>query len=325
MDSIRERRIIVTGGSGFIGRHLVRALAMQGQPVAIVCTLSSDLREDFVAAVPAYKVDIRDKLALTAAFQDFMPTHVIHLAGDSSSRIGGGDLTNLVDTNVIGSINVVDASTSVGAKKFIFASTAGVYGEVEDGTKALESDPFNPVSEYAESKASFELFMRAFNGSNRIQTVVLRLANVYGPRHRASVNCDVVSIFAEKLLRRQPIALYSARVEGDGGCSRNFVYIDDVVAAMLRSLDEDMEGTFNVATNEVSRTVDVLDAISKAVGIAAELSVMPPRDGEIKRSTLDCSRLMSTGWWPKVSIGDGIARTVAHIRNQAEEISPVRV
>lgn len=315
MDPKRERRILVTGGAGFIGSHLVRTLAMQGRSVAVVDSFSSDRKENLVAAVPYYRIDIMEKGALTAAFQEFLPTDVFHLAGDLSNRVGGSNINRLVETNVLGSINVAEASTMVGAERFIFASTAGVYGDIEEGIEALESDTFNPLSAYAASKASFELFLSALGKSNGMRNVVLRLANVYGPHQRATEDGGVVAIFTERLLRRQQITLYSAVNEGDGGCQRNFVFVDDVVAAMIRALDGDMEGTFNVATKEVHRTEELLQVVSQILGVDAQIHVMAPRLSEIKRSSLNCSKLMSLGWSPKVSLRDGVAETVAYFRN----------
>jgi UDP-glucose 4-epimerase len=309
---------MVTGGAGFIGGHLVEALAARGTSVAVIDDLSSGKRENVPRGVKIYEVDVRDGAAVTSAFREIAPTHVFHLAAQASVKVSVEQPVLDATINVVGGLQVLEACRATGVHRIVFASTGGaLYGEVPEGESATEARPMRPKSPYAVSKASFELYLEAYAHLHGLRFSTLRYANVFGPRQDPHGEAGVVAIFARRLLERQPLKLYARTTPGDDGCVRDYVYVADVVAANLAVLDGDIDGTFNVCSGVGRATRDVLSELRKHVDGEPEIVMSGPRPGDLERSVLDPGLLSMRGFRPRVSFEEGIRRTLEWFRSPA--------
>jgi UDP-glucose 4-epimerase len=304
-------RLLVTGGAGFIGSHLVETALGRGVPVAVLDDLSTGRRENVPAAARFFPVDVRDRAAVRAAFADFEPTHVAHLAAQSSVKVSVDEPALDAAVNIVGGLNVLLEAETAGVAKLIFSSTGGaLYGDVPEGQRATESWAMQPKSPYAASKAAFEGYLELLGPGLTLRTTTLRFANVYGPRQDPHGEAGVVAIFSERVLRGQGLKLFARRVPGDAGCVRDYVHVSDVVAACFFALENPAPGAWNVASGEGRTTRDVLDAVVAAAGRAAQVEPAPTRPGDLEVSVLDPGRLEGTGWVARVAFDEGIAQTV---------------
>jgi UDP-glucose 4-epimerase len=225
----------------------------------------------------------------------FQPDAISHHAGQASVPLSLREPTFDAEVNIVGSLNVAELAATCGSR-LVFASTGGaLYGEVEEGERADEGRPARPSSPYACSKASFESYLHAFRAASDLRFTVLRYGSVYGPRQGPHGEAGVVAIFIRRLLGRQPIQINARRNEGDEGCVRDYVYVRDAVRANLAAFEGVLDGrTINVGTGVgtstralAERLVDVLDA----PGVVEDA---PPREGDLGRSVLDPSVMVST-------------------------------
>ena len=312
-------RTLVTGGAGFIGSHLVGALRQRGVEVAVLDDFSTGKRDNLASDVAIYEVDVRDAAAVRRAFADFRPSHVLHEAAQASVKLSMDDPGRDAAVNLLGGLNVLDAARASGVERVVFASTGGaIYGEVPDGERAEESWPARPSSPYAGAKASFEIYLDVYRRCFDLAHCTLRYANVYGPRQDPHGEAGVVAIFSRRLLDRQPVKLFARRSAGDDGCGRDYVYVDDVVAANLLVLDRGSDGVYNVGTGDVKTTREVLEAVAVALSLTPDWEAAPPRAGDLEASCLSSERIAALGWRPSVSFGEGIRRTVEWFRTGKE-------
>ena len=304
-------RVIITGGAGFIGSHIVDALLQKGAEVAILDNFSSGKRENIPPSVPVYEVDVRDAAGVLAAFADFAPTHVSHQAAQISVSESVKDPVFDADVNVMGGLNVLEAARRVGVQRFVFASTGGaIYGEVPEGQRANESWPARPASPYAASKASFEHFLGVYQVQFGLPITVLRYGNVYGPRQDPHGEAGVVAIFAKRLLEGKPVRVYARERKGDEGGVRDYVFVADVVAANVLALENGLDGVYNVAAGQGRSTTEVLKAVAGSLGVEPQVDWRGVRPGDLQRSVLDPSALERLGWRAEVDFAEGIKRTV---------------
>lgn len=278
---MNETRILVTGGAGFVGSWTVQELVRRGLPVCVVDNFSSGRPDHVPETVEVHAVDVRCENDVRVVFEKFAPTHVLHAASDVSGRLAGSsEILHSADINVTGSINVLKAMFEFGSRKLVFASSAAVYGEVPEGQLACEDWPLRPQSPYGASKAAFEMLLTPLLLSRSIETVVLRYANVYGPRQVHGENGGVVSRFFDLVIRNQPVPIYGRCAEDDGGCRRDYIAVHDVVDANVRALlNDDVKGVYNVSTARSHLTGDVLDLIAKTLTVEPLVQWLPPRDG----------------------------------------------
>ncbi len=307
-------RVLVTGGAGFIGSHIVESLLEEGLEVAVLDNLSTGRRENLPKGVPLYEVDLRDREGVERVFRDFRPTHVSHQAAQASVKVSVEKPLLDFEANLLGGLHLLEAARRHGVEKFLFASTGGaIYGEVPEGERAQETWPPRPKSPYGASKAAFEHYLAAYGQNYGLPWVALRYGNVYGPRQDPQGEAGVVAIFIGRLLKGQPVTLYARRRAGDEGCVRDYVYVGDVVRAhnlALRSL----EGVYNVGTGEGRTTLEVLRAVEGALGLRAEVEPAPPRPGDLERSVLSPDKLMAHGFRPEVGFEEGVRLTVEAFR-----------
>jgi len=309
-------RVLVTGGAGFIGSHIVESLLEEGLEVAVLDNLSTGKRENVPKGVYFYKVDLRDREELERVFREFRPTHVSHQAAQASVKVSVENPVLDFEVNLLGGLNLLEAMRKWGAEKLVFASTGGaIYGEVPEGEAAEETWPPRPKSPYAASKAAFEHYLSAYGQNYGLRWVSLRYGNVYGPRQDPHGEAGVVAIFAERVLKGEPVTLYARRTPGDEGCVRDYIFVKDVVRAHNLAL-KSLEGVYNVGTGEGHTTQEVLQAVAEAAGKTSAVNPAPPRPGDLERSVLSPAKLLAHGWRPEVGFAEGIRLTVEYFRTR---------
>ena len=302
-------KILITGGAGFIGSHVADACVAAGHSVAIVDNLSMGKKENLNPRATFYKLDIRDS-ALVEIFRKERFEAVFHLAAQMDVRKSVEDPIFDASVNILGTLNILEQCKASGVRKFIFASTGGaIYGEQEK-FPADESHPLRPLSPYGITKLAVEKYLFYYREVFGLSSVALRFANIYGPRQNPHGEAGVVAIFTSKMLAGE-----RPTINGDGKQSRDYTYVDDVVAANMFALGYDRSGTFNVGTG-VEADVNALFAIlNKATGGKCTSLHGPAKKGEQQRSVLDYALINKTfGWKPAVSLADGLVRTVEHFR-----------
>jgi UDP-glucose 4-epimerase len=292
-------RAIVTGGAGFIGSHVVEALAARGDEVHVLDDLSKGSRENVPAGAELHVADIREP---DDVFDAARPEAVLHLAAQADVRVSVDRPAFDADVNVLGTVRILEAARRHRAH-VVFASTGGaIYGEC-DGP-APEDAPRLPLAPYGTSKLCGEEYLATYNRLHGTRHVSLRFGNVYGPRQQPHGEAGVVAIFMG-LLRDGG----KPRIFGDGSQTRDYVFAADVADAVLRALDRD-GGVFNVGTGIETSVLDLYAAIQAASGIEREPELVPPRPGELQRSVLDVSlAARELGWRPATALADGLAAT----------------
>jgi UDP-glucose 4-epimerase len=306
-------KILVTGGAGFIGSHVAERYLSAGWKVAVVDNLSSGRRDKVPEGAAFYELDIRDiEFAEVVAAE--RPDVISHHAAQMDVRISTTEPAFDADVNIVGSIKVVEAALAAGVKKFIFASTGGaVYGE-PDELPVTEETPARPISQYGCSKLAVERYLYLYNVQRGLDYVALRYPNVYGPRQNPHGEAGVTAIFALKMLDGEPCNIY-----GDGTESRDYVYIDDVVNAHVLAADGDFNGVLCIGSSRETTVPEIFDELSALTGNDVEPRREPLRPGEIHRICISGAKAKEIlGWEPKVSINDGLARLVEHIKGNRE-------
>jgi UDP-glucose 4-epimerase len=295
-------RAVVTGGAGFIGSHLVDALVERGDDVHVLDNLATGSRQVVNASASFHDGDIRSEAA--ALFAEVRPELVFHLAAqaDVGTSVERPDYD--ADVNVVGTVRVLEAARRSGAR-VVFSSTGGaIYGEC-DGP-ASEDAPRRPLSPYGMAKLCAEEYLAGWNRLHGTGHVALRFANVYGPRQAASLEGGVVAIFLERLAAGD-----GATIFGDGEQTRDFVYVGDVVRALLAAAGQD-GGVFNVGTGVETSVNELHAACRRAAGAERLPEYGPGRAGDVLRSVIDPSlALRELGWRAETSLDDGLAQTWA--------------
>ncbi len=300
-------RVMVTGGAGFIGSTVVDGLVAAGHQVVVVDDLSSGSRANLNPRARWYQIDVRgDDLAAVVRAES--PDVISHQAAQVSVRRSVDDPRTDASINVLGTLAVLEAARHHRVPRVVFASTGGaIYGEV-GSDRADESSACRPMSPYAISKLSVEHYLDYYRATFGLDTVVLRYANVYGPRQDPHGEAGVVAIFIRRVL-----AGLTPTIFGDGEQTRDFVYVDDVVRANVAAIDARVDPrrpVFNIATGvEVSVNRlwrELADIAAPRVAPQHE----PPRPGDLRRSVLDPSRAKrELAWTPEVTLVDGLRRT----------------
>ncbi len=289
-------RAIVTGGAGFIGSYLVDALVERGDEVVVVDDLSSGKREHLNPGARLDERDIREGLDLDGA------EAVFHLAAQADVQVSMQRPDHDAAVNVVGTVRVLEAAREAGVP-LVFTSTGGaIYGEC-DGP-AAEDARREPLSPYGIAKLCGEEYLQGWNRTYGTRNVVLRLANVYGPRQDAGLEGGVVAIFLERLAHGEQAAIF-----GDGLQTRDFVYVGDVVSALLAAVGLD-GGVFNVGTGIETTILDLHRACATVTGTNAEPRFEDARLGDVRRSVLDVSLAeRKLRWRPEVGLEEGLRLT----------------
>jgi UDP-glucose 4-epimerase len=298
---------IVTGGAGFIGSHVVEALLEKGAVVTVFDDLSSGKRENLASAKMLHTGDVRDKKAVVAALSDGVD-YAFHLAAQIDVRRAVEDPGLDAQVNVGGTINVLSACVEAHVRRFVMSSTGGaLYGEPST-LPASEQSTIRALSPYGVSKYCAEQYIEYFHRACGLETVILRYANVYGPRQDPHGEAGVVGIFARHILLGLPCVVY-----GDGEQTRDFVFVDDVAHANMLAMQGPL-GTFNIGTGVETSLNQLLAAFERVVGHPATREYVPARACEVQRIALDASEATHRlGWNPTVSLEDGLVQTLAWV------------
>lgn len=303
-------RILITGGAGFIGSHIADQCLAKGWEVAVIDNLSSGNRANVPADARFEEIDIRDADAVEKLMSDFKPNYISHQAAQASVAVSVREPQLDAEVNILGSINLLTSAVRNGAERIMFASTGGaIYGEVPDGTKAGLDTPPNPLSPYAASKFATEKYLECFKQSHGLDYRVLRYANVYGPRQDPHGEAGVVAIFMNRFMAGEGIQINARKEEGDPGCIRDYVYIDDVAGANVASMENKItQPIINICTGSETDTLTLANTIGTALGADVEKTYTPIRPGDIERSVLDpCDIEKALGG--TVNLTDGITKT----------------
>jgi UDP-glucose 4-epimerase len=302
-------RSLVTGGAGFIGSHVSGALLTAGHSVAILDNLSTGNRSNVPKGAELAELDVTDAGLLGGAFARIGPEVVFHLAAQIDVRRSVTDAGFDANTNILGTMNVLRACTEAHVRRMVFSSTGGaLYGEplvpLTD-----EETPILPLSPYGVAKYCAEQYISYYQRMCGLETVVLRYANVYGPRQDPLGEAGVVAIFTRQILNGETPVIY-----GDGEQTRDFVFVGDVAQANMLAVSGP-QGTYNIGTGVETSVNDLVRAFARVTGRRIEPEYRPARAGEVRRIALDASRARKElGWQPAVSVEDGLAQTVEWYR-----------
>lgn len=302
-------KILVTGGAGFIGSHVVEAYLAAGHEVAVVDDLSSGSQKNLPRDVPFYLMNIGSP-ELRKVFEIEEPQIVNHHAAQISVTISAREPVRDAAVNGLGLLNVLECSRAAGVKKFIFISSGGaIYGEAGE-ERLTEDRPPAPVSPYAIHKLLGEHYLRFYGVHYGLEWTALRYSNVFGPRQNPLGEAGVVAIFISKVLAGE-IPVVNAFPEEPEGMARDYVYVEDVARANLLALDKGSGEAVNIATARDVRTRELLAAICRIAGKELKYTRAGPRPGDIRHSCLDNSKAARVlGWKPGISLDEGLARTI---------------
>lgn len=310
--------VLVTGGAGFIGSHIVDQLLAGGHTCAVLDDLSSGFREQVPAGVPFYEVDTRDAAGVARVFELERPAAVCHQAAQMSVSRSVREPAFDADVNLIGLLNVLDCARRSGVERFVFASSGGVlYGEVE--SPASEEHPAAPISPYGISKWAGERYLEFFTREYGLPGVALRYANVYGPRQNPHGEAGVVAIFCRRLLAGEP-----ATINGDGGCVRDYVEVADVARANIAALERPLPESFtayNVGTGlptDVNQlAVRLHEECRRALAergrtiAVPDLQRGPARAGDLRKNLVNADKARrELAWSPQTDLAEGLKQTV---------------
>jgi UDP-glucose 4-epimerase len=305
---------IVTGGAGFIGSHVVDALLAAGHEVTVIDDLSSGSAAKVPAGARLRELDIVDRAALQRVFDEVQPSSVFHLAAQASVTASVSDPGRDCSVNVLGTLNVVDAATKLGAS-VSFTSTGGaLYGD-DAPMPTPETRIPAPLAPYGASKWAAEAYVKTWSLSSGVPHAVCRLGNVYGPRQSPHGEAGVVAIFSEHLHTGKTPKMF-----GHGKPTRDYVYVGDVVSALIAA--NGTAGTFNVATGVETDVATLWSVLRDAAGSHIEPELADLRPGELQRSCLDTSLAeRELGWRATVEIADGLRQTYAALVAEFEAAS----
>ncbi len=305
-------RILVTGGAGFIGSHLVDRYLAEGHQVAVVDNLATGRRRNLNPKAAFHEVDITDFDALLTVAEQEQPQLINHHAAQMDVRRSVAEPQFDARTNIIGTINVIEAALTVQAAKVIFASSGGaIYGEPER-IPADESHPLRPISHYGASKLAGEVYLELYGRLRGLKYTILRYANIYGPRQNPQGEAGVNAIFAGLMLAGERPTIF-----GRGDKTRDYVYVGDIAQANVLALDRAAGDVLNIGTGVQTTDQEVYDAVAAAVGFDEPPIYGDERPGDVRHSALDATRAQQIlGWQPRVAFREGVKLTVDYQREK---------
>jgi UDP-glucose 4-epimerase len=305
-------KLLITGGAGFIGSHLVETFLGDGHDVLVLDDLSTGKRENLPDGVPLHVHDVRSAEAADLVRRE-RPDVLIHQAAQMDVRRSVADPAFDANVNVLGFLNLMEAARESGLCKVLFASTGGaIYGEPEGNGPQTEDHTLQPLSPYGITKLVTEKYLFFYHQTYGIPYVALRYANVYGPRQNPHGEAGVVAIFTEKLLAGEAPVIH-----GDGRQTRDYVFVRDVAAANRAALAYDGVGAFNVGTGVETDVNTLFGHLNRLTGAGVPERHGPGKTGEQRRSVLSYARTQAKlGWQPRTALADGLAETVAWFRDR---------
>ncbi len=304
-------KILVTGGAGFIGSHVVELYVKAGHDVVVVDNLSTGFRENVHAKARLVEMDLRSA-ELDGVFEREKPSIVNHLAAQMDVRRSLEDPMFDAETNVLGALRLLDCCTRHGVEKLIYAGTGGaVYGEPEV-LPASEETPIHPLCPYGVSKYTVEQYIRMYKRVLGLPYTILRFPNVYGPRQNPKGEAGVCAIFIRMMLEGERPTLY-----GNGTPLRDFVYVEDIARANVLALDKGEGETINLGSGRGTSVREVFETLKALMSFAQDPVLEPLRTGEVDRIyTTGDKAAEILGWKPALDLREGLRRTVEHVRRQ---------
>jgi UDP-glucose 4-epimerase len=305
-------KVLVTGGAGFIGSHVVDAYLGAGHEVIVVDDLSTGHRENLNPRARFERLDIQDPTVVELV-RDERPAALNLHAAQMDVRRSVADPLFDARVNVLGTINLLEGARRANVRRVLFVSSGGaVYGE-QEVFPAPETHPTDPVSPYGVSKRAGELYGFFYQAEYQLPVVSLRYANVYGPRQDPHGEAGVVAIFTGRMLAGEPVT-----VNGDGKQTRDYVYVGDVARANVLALESTCTGPINIGTGTETDVNALARLLLEATGSRSAVRHGPAKPGEQRRSVIDCRHAAQVlGWRPEVSLAEGLRRTVEWFRGRA--------
>lgn len=310
-------KILVTGGAGFIGSHVVDAYVAAGHEVAVFDNLATGREENVNPAASMHRGDVVDRDEVQSAIASFKPDVVNHHAAQSEVPKSVADPGHDALVNVVGGLNVLRACVDSSVRKVIFSSTGGaLYGE-PDVVPCDEDHPIRPLSPYGTSKFAFEQYLATFDRTFGLHHTTLRYANIYGPRQDFfAEEGRVVAIFASRMLQGKPVT-----IDGDGNQSRDMLHVGDVATANLAALERGDGGTYHVSSGIPVTVNDLCRKLALLTEYKLEPRLGPARKGDVYRIAHDNSRAArELGWTPQITLEEGLQQTVDYFREQISRL-----
>ncbi|MGH7915553.1 MAG: NAD-dependent epimerase/dehydratase family protein [Candidatus Binataceae bacterium] len=307
-------RILVSGGAGFIGSHTVDALAARGgNEIVVIDDLSAGKREQVNPRARFYQADLRDAPAVRGVIERERPEVLVHLAAQMDVRRSVADPAFDAQVNLVGFLNLMEAGRERGLRRVVFSSTGGaIYGE-QERFPCDEEHPLRPVSPYGVAKLATEKYLFFYHAQYGIDYVALRYANVYGPRQDPHGEAGVVAIFCGRILEGRPVTIY-----GDGGQTRDYVFVGDVVRANVAALAGTVSGALNIGTGVETSVNQLYETLARTAGTSRAAEFGSARAGEQRRSAILPGRAaQELGWRPQVELSEGLAQTLRFFRDRA--------
>jgi UDP-glucose 4-epimerase len=307
-------RVLVTGGAGFIGSHVCDAFLANGDKVCVIDDLSHGRIGRLPESIELYKETVLDAPRLSALVAEIAPELICHLAAQVDVRVSVASPGKDADVNVVGTINVLEAARVVGAR-VLFSSTGGaLYGE-DAPVPSSENLLPAPGSPYGVAKYCAEQYINLYNRLFGTEHAILRFANVYGPRQGASGEAGVVSVFCANGIQGKPLTIY-----GDGKQTRDYIYVDDCVAAFRAAADYGRAGIWNIGTGVEVTVLDLATLVTQLTGCGRQPVFAPARVGELSRSALAWGRAaQDLGWQPTTSLANGVQTVVSWFEAGAQD------
>ena len=303
-----DRRILVTGGAGFIGSHLVEALLAKGYKVGVLDNLSTGKLDNLPMGNANLKLivgDVADSAVVEEAMRDC--SAVVHLAAVASVQASVDDPVATHQSNFVGTLNVCEHMLNAGIKRVVFASSAAIYGNNGEGSAIDEDTPKSPLTPYASDKLSSEYYLDFYRREHGLEPVILRFFNIFGPRQDpSSPYSGVISIFTERAISQKPVAIF-----GDGQQTRDFVYVKDLVSILVQAVEasDPKPGAVNVGLSRSTSLNDLIAELAHATGTPLAVTYQAARQGDIRHSRANNSRLLERfKLAAPTSIGDGLAQ-----------------
>ena len=305
-------KILVTGGAGFIGSHVVDDLIEVGHQVSIVDNLwerGGGKMENLNPKANFYKIDIRDA-ALSEVFRKEQPEIICHLAAQPSVKISTEDPAHDASVNILGLINILQNATRFGVRKIIFSSSGASYGTVEK-MPIDENTAQHPESPYGTTKMASESYIRFWKNMYGLDFTILRYGNVYGPRQDSLGEAGVIAIFSRQILIKEPV-----RIDWDGGQQKDYIYVGDVARANLSALTAGNGEAYCIAFGRGTSVNALYEGLVNEIGHGVEIRRAPKRPGDIYLSYFECSKARrELGWEPEVGLEEGLRLTVNSFRD----------
>lgn len=304
-------KILVTGGAGFIGSHVVDILIEAGHAVAIVDNLwehGGGKLENINPKATFYKIDIRDE-ALSEVFQKEQPDVICHLAAQHSVKISTDDPVHDANVNILGLINLLQNATRFGVRKIIFSSSGATYGTVEK-MPVGENTTQHPESPYGTTKMASEYYLRFWKNMHGLDFTILRYGNVYGPRQDPLGEAGVIAIFTRQILLKEPV-----RIDWDGEQQKDYVYVGDVARANLLALTAGDGEAYCIAHGNGTSVNALYEGLASKIGHEVDIQRAPKRPGDIYLTYFDCIKAHhELGWKAEVDIEEGLRLTVDYFK-----------